>query len=188
MFALMVIIVGIAGMSINLSKDRSGQWAAQTSFIVKTSIGAHGALEKYYDREPVHVMESLNLIFIFVIIVGGLVLTYLQNKVVSDIDEKNLTPSDYGVMATNLPLNKTQEEVEEWLKTFFSDLEIVYVNYCYDIKDIVALVRRLSQLQQIKSYLVAYKKKKLKDEGVNEQEAEAKEINLTPPPKRTCCF
>lgn len=89
-------------------------------------------------------------------------------------------------MATNLPLNKTQDEVKTWLKEYFPDLEIVYINYCYNITEIVRVVRKLTNLMQMKGYLESYKQKKLREEGIDENEAEAREISLHPPPNRYC--
>ena len=125
----MVILVGIAGISINVGKDKAEQWDRETSFVVKTSIGNHGVLRDEYRKGSVTSQVVLNLILMILIFLGSIVLRYFQQKVISDIDEKNLTPSDFGVMVTGLPLNKTQEEVEEWFKGHFEDLEVVYVNY-----------------------------------------------------------
>lgn len=83
-------------------------------------------------------------------------------------------------------LNKTQEEVVEWFKEFYDDLEVRYVNYCYDIGDIVKAVRRLTNLQQIRSYLVSYKQKRLREEGCTEDYAEENGISLHPPPATFC--
>lgn len=98
--------------------------------------------------------------------------------------KNNLTPSDFGVMVTNLPVNKNQDEVKAWFSEFFPQMEIVYVNFCYNITRIVRVVRKLTNLQQIKSYLLAYKSKRLREEGLTEQEAEAREVDLHPPPNR----
>ena len=115
------------------------------------------------------------------------ILRHRQNYIASSIDEQNLTPSDFAVQATNLPVKKTQEEVKEWIKKFYAEIEIQYINYAYNIGDIVKAARRLSNLQQLKSYVQAYKAKKLRKEGIDEQEADAKEIDLHPPPKKFCC-
>lgn len=191
----MFLIVGIAGLAINTTKDRGSQWTdgEDVTFVVDMSIGNNGKHEDYYVRAPVTAMIILNVITIGLIIIGSIILRKLQNKVINDIDEKNLTPADFGVMATNLPLNKTQEEVKEWLKETFKtrgdaeELDVVYVNYSYNIKDIVIIVRKLTRLQQIRAYLISYRRKKLKEEGITEQEAEAREIDLTPPASRYCC-
>jgi hypothetical protein len=194
-YGCMFLFVSIACMAINGQEDKGSEWVAgeTTSFVVDTSIGNHGSLPDNYTTTGVTVMVVLNFIFIFCIIIGSIVLRKLQNKVINDIDEKNLTPSDFGVMATHLPLDKTPEEVKEWIiKTFKDrgddqDLEVVYVNYAYDIKEIVTTIRKLTRLQQIKAYLNAFKQRQLKKEGITEQEAEAREIDLAPPPAKYCC-
>jgi hypothetical protein len=189
-YFIMMIVVSIAGLSINTDAKRSKEWldaGEDSTFVADMSIGAHGSASKNYEKEEVIWQQALNLIMIIVIIIGSIVLRQIQNKLIGEIDEKNVTPADFGVMVTHLPLNKTQEEVKEWLRGFYTDLDVVYVNYCYDIKEIVRIVRKLTRLQQLKSFLQAYKNKKLKQEGVNEAEAEAREIDLHPPDEKYCC-
>ena len=90
-------------------------------------------------------------------------------------------------MVTGIPLNKTQLEVIEYFKGFRPDLEVIYVNYCYDVKDIVREVRKLTDLQQKKAYLLSYKKKILKRSGMTEDDANKNDIDLHPPPVKHCC-
>lgn len=186
----MIFVVSIAGLSINTDAGREKEWldaGEDSTFVAGMSIGAHGKASENYEKEEVVWQQALNLVMIIVIIIGSIVLRQIQNKLVGEIDEKNVTPADFGVMVTNLPLNKTQDEVKEWLKGFYTDLDIVYVNYCYDIKEIVRIVRKLTRFQQMKSFLQSYKAKKLRQEGVNEAEAESREIDLHPPDERYCC-
>jgi len=182
----MAIIIGILGMIINIDQNRSQQWDTKTSFVVETSIGNHGKDPGYYDKPAVNIQLGLNLLFICILIFSSIILRLVQNKMIKDIDERNLTPSDFGVMATNLPLNKSKEEVEQWIKSHFESFEIVYINYCYDIKEIVKVIRKLTFLKQMEAYLNAYKKKKLKELGINEKEAIYRNKDLSPPPTKRC--
>jgi len=189
-YAIMFAFVGIAGLIINTDQEKGAEWVGpgeEVAYIVEMSIGNHGALPEEYDDQSIVAEQILNFIFIFVIIIGSIILRHFQSKVINDIDEKNLTPSDFGVMVTNLPLNKTQDEVRDWLKTFFEDLDIVYINYCYDIGDIVKVVRRITKLQEMRSYVQYCRTKKLNELGMDEAEAESREIDLHPPKERYCC-
>lgn len=127
----MFLIVGIAGIAINREKDRATQWDAgeNPTYVVEMSIGNHGKSTEYYRRSPIIIELVLNIIFILVILIGSIILRRLQNKVINEIDEKNLTPSDFGVMVTHLPVNKNEEEVKAWFREFFPQMEIVYVNF-----------------------------------------------------------
>lgn len=185
----MILVVGIAGVIINVNKNRGYEWVggATASYPVKMSIGNFGTDPNNYKLGGILAEAILNLIFIFVILFGSIILRRIQNKVINDIDEGNLTPSDFCVMVTGLPLDKTQEEVKEYLKSVSPQVEIVDVNYCYKIKEIVDASRKVMLLQNTKSYLESYKKNRLKRLGMDENEAEQKEINLHPPPSKICC-
>lgn len=59
----------------------------------------------------------------------------------ADIDEKNLTPKDFGIYVANLPVDKREKEVSEWFSKLFNDkIQVVYVNYAYEIGDIIEAI------------------------------------------------
>jgi len=188
-YILMILIVGIAGLTLNELQKRGDEWNGGDSpaIAVKMSIGNYGKSPGEYNKGGILTQTILNFIFIFVIILGSVLLRKLQNKVINEIDEKNLTPSDFCVMATGLPVNKTQDEVIAYLKEILPSIEVCYVNYCYDIKEIVTTARKLRNLNNVKSYILAYRKRKLKDLNKSEGEAAAEDIDLHPPPTKTCC-
>ena len=169
--------------------DDGSEWndGQESPFIVNTSIGNHGKSEEEYDSGTIVAQQALTIIVITFIIFGSIFLRHYQKKVTNQIDESNITPSDYGLMVTGIPLNKTQLEVIEYFKGFRPDLEVIYVNYCYDVKDIVREVRKLTDLQQKKAYLLSYKKKILKRSGMTEDDANKNDIDLHPPPVKHCC-
>jgi hypothetical protein len=59
------------------------------------------------------------------------------------VDARICTPSDYGVMAKNIPLNMTREELKDYIEAKYREMHVemnvVYVNYCYDISDLMNL-------------------------------------------------
>ena len=185
-YIIMFIVVGIAGVVINVNKDKGSEWVGGStpSYPTKMSIGNFGKDSDNYKLGGILAESILNLLFIFAILFGSIILRRIQNKVINDIDEANLTPSDYWVMITNLPKDKTQEETKEYLEKVSPGIEIVYINYCYKIKEIVDISRKLMNLQNMKSYIESYRKNRLRRLGMDESEAEAKGINLHPPPSK----
>ena len=188
-YTIMFCVAGLAGMIMNSGEDNGLEWndGQDAPFIVDTSIGSHGKREEEYEADNIIAQQVLTILMIISIILGSMFLRHYQKKVANEIDESNITPSDYGLMVTGIPLNKTQQEVVEFFKGLYPDLDVVYVNYCYDVKDIVREVRRLTDLQQKKAYLLSYKKKMLRRSGMTEDEANTNNIDLHPPSVRYCC-
>ena len=188
-YLVMILVVGIAGIIINLREDKTKEWDKDTSFVAEISIGSHGESKDEYRESSVTLQIALNSWLLILIYLGSIVLRCYQEKLINEIDEKNLTPSDFGVMVTGLPRHKTQEEVKDWFKSHFEDLEIVYVSFWYDIDDMVRVARRVKYFSQIRSYLIAYKEKMLRMEGMTEGEATQRKLVITPPPsKYWCCL
>ena len=52
-----------------------------------------------------------------------------------ELDANKETPSDYGVLIRNVPLGMSKEELKDYcLKKFpYEKVEVIYVNYLYDI-------------------------------------------------------
>ena len=186
----MTFVVTIACVTINVNKNRGYEWVggATATYPVKMSIGNFGKNSDNYKLGGIFAEAILNLLFIFVILFGSIILRRIQNKVINDIDEGNLTPSDYWVMVTGLPLDKTQEEVSKYFKSISPGIEIVYVNYWYKIKEIVDASRKLMTLQNTMSYLESYKRNRLRRLGMDEKEAEEKNLSLHPPPSKICWY
>ena len=63
-------------------------------------------------------------------------------------------------------------------------MKIVKVNYAYEIKRIVKLIRKLDRTQAMLNYVKKYEEKKLKEMGKTKQEAEAEEIEIAPPSRK----
>jgi len=78
-------------------------------------------------------------------IIGFLVFGYQVRKKLIELhdqlDSENITPSDYALMAFNLPIDKSEEELKTLIYERFEDfkqsqgLEIVYINYTYNIEE-----------------------------------------------------
>jgi hypothetical protein len=107
---------------------------------------------------------------------------------VSKINKQNVTPSDYCVFVSNLPIYKNQDQVKEWLKSILDEIEIIDVIFCNDISDMIKKEKELERLRQMENYLSFYKEKVLKENKITEQEAEEKEISPYPEPRSSYFF
>lgn len=176
-------------MSINSNQDRGSEWnhGQDASFYVKASIGNFGKDKDAYVKDGIMAQEGLNVIMIATIIVGSMILRRKQRKFTYQINERNVTPSDYGLMVTGIPINKSQDDVINFFKKIFKDIDIVYINYCYDVKDKVKLARKIAKWHQKKAYLIKYKNKILQKNKLTEEEAKAKGVDTHPPPMKIFC-
>jgi len=50
-----------------------------------------------------------------ILIIFSFFLTAFNEKIKARYDENNITPSDFTVMAYNIPKNTTSKELKEWL-------------------------------------------------------------------------
>ncbi|CAI2378511.1 unnamed protein product [Moneuplotes crassus] len=186
-YLLMALCVGIPCLIINLNQDGKKQWDPNSSYIVSTTIGNNGNEPDNYIEWRVQVQAILNFLFIFVIGIASIFLRKSQNTIIREVDEQNITPSDFGIMISNIPKDKRPDELRKWLEAKVPGIEIVYVNYCYDITELVEVTRKHTSMVQIKAYLEAYKKRRLEEEGnINEEEAIKKGVQLSPPASKFC--
>ncbi|CAI2379579.1 unnamed protein product [Moneuplotes crassus] len=180
----MIFVVGIPCLVINFHQGRSSEWDLNKSYIISTTIGNHGKIPDNYTKWRVQVQVILNFLFIFVIAIASIFLRKTQNTIIREVDEQNITPSDFGVMISNIPKDKHPSDLKKWLAEKVPGIEIVYVNYCYNITEMVKATRKQNSLCQIRAYLLAYKKRKLEEEKITEEQAKEREISLAPPPKK----
>ena len=97
LYGIMILVVGIAGISINLSQDNGDQWnnGKEPEIAVKLSIGQFGTNSKAYIKSGVGVQNSLNFLMIIVIIIARFIFRKYQNKDVEYIDTQIHFPSDF---------------------------------------------------------------------------------------------
>ena len=166
--------------------DKGHEWndKGDTPFMVTLSIGNFGRDEKNYTPSRISGLLVYSALMIILIITGSIFLRFFQKQ----IDEANTTPSEFCLMVNGIPLSKTQQDAIEFFKKFDENLEIVYVNYCYDIRDIVKESRGLTRLKLEKAYILSERKKILKETEMTEEQAKEMEIDANPLPIKRCCL
>jgi hypothetical protein len=111
------------------------------------SIGNFGKGVDNYTDFHIDIVIILHTGFIGILFISSIIYRNIQLRVIKRLDDRNITPSDYTVMATNLPLDKNKEQIKAFLKSHFEDIEIESITLCYDIKDIIASLRKLDKLK-----------------------------------------
>ncbi|CAI2368147.1 unnamed protein product [Moneuplotes crassus] len=131
-FAFISIFAGLPCFIINLNQDGRREWDPNSSYIVSTSIGNFGNEPDSYSKSIIILQICLNIVCIMFIFISSIFMRDYQNWMIREFDEKNITPSDFGIMISNIPKNKKEHQVRQWIKDHFEhDAEIITVNYCY---------------------------------------------------------
>ncbi|CAI2378726.1 unnamed protein product [Moneuplotes crassus] len=185
MLMAIIFIFSITALIFNSNEHKAGEWVAESepSSIITLSMGNYGATPTNYKKEELKIQAYLNFGAIIVILILENILRRRQNILVKNIDEKNITPPDFTIYVMNLPLDKSEEEVKEWFENYDPNLgiNIVKINYCYDIKESVRLSRELDNWQKMKNYVLYYREQKCKELNISEEEAEKQGIDINPP-------
>ena len=149
-----MFVFGIGFIIDNTTKGKGDEWSnngGHTPFAVITSIGNHGEDQDNYTLNKLIFQLVYSVVMIVLIIIGNIFLRFYQKE----IDERNTTASKYCLYVTGISKSKSKAEVQHYFQKFDEDLDIVYVNYCYDIRDIVKEVRRQTRLKLEKAYILS---------------------------------
>lgn len=170
----MIFIVSIYSLVYNFGQDKAGEWVDSESYIVKSSIGSSGTQKESYTGTYITVLVILHTFLICLLLIGSYALKSNQAKISIEVKKKTIMPSNYCLFVTGIPKHKTETDVKEWFKGIFPDLEIVYVNFCYDIKEIIESVRKRTLLKQKLAKMDSYNKMQLEliGKNVNDQRRE----------------
>jgi hypothetical protein len=172
--------------SLSCADDRGYEWIEDydeddRSLVRWASMREYKWSLIYYETYQIILQQWLNWMWIVVIIVCSIFLRIWQHRLIEIVDDKNVTPSDFWVLVSNLPTDKTPEEVKAWIKGMYPDIEIAYVSFWYNVLLIVKAENRLKSLKKMKYYVTSYKEKVLKEEKCTEEEAIERGISLLPP-------
>lgn len=83
-----------------------------------------------------------------------------------------MTPADFSVMVTGLPICTADEFKEHLEKKTLDGIDVEYVNPAYKIDDYVRYQKAELWLTAMLYYYRDYRENKLKELGISEQEAE----------------
>lgn len=148
-YIIMIILISIIGWSLYARPRDGGEWVDEDEdppFIISLSIGNLGKNSDNYKSTEIYVMIALTTLTIIIIFVMHILFKPIQTKVIKKVDEINITPSDFTIMISNIPLDKTKDDIKEWLLTH-QDGEICDINLCFDIKEPIYKLRKVNKLK-----------------------------------------
>lgn len=187
----MTLVFGIVGVVLNYSSGHYTEWATngQSNSIIKVTLGNFGTLSSRYKDDKLIAEAYINFGVIIIVLIMGTLLRRRQLLIIKDIDEKNITPSDFTVFVMGLPLDKEKKEVAEWFSKVDPTYNLITINYCYDIRDIVKKGREFDKYNKMKNYIEFYRKKKCRELKMTYEEAKQKGVDVDPPNmEKVCCF
>lgn len=138
----LIIIVGIPTIYTNANQNKGGEWVSdnKTVLLTRTTLGNHGIDDSnYHDNSDIHLVVILNSWFIIVVFILSLLLRAQQASIIQKVEIKTVTPSDFTVLAYNIPLDKTSQELKQWLEDHNWCSDIRSISYCYDIRNMIYL-------------------------------------------------
>jgi len=87
---------------------------------------------------------------------------------IKKMDEEQITPSDFAVLTSNIPRDKTEDELKEYLQSQHSAQNVKEVIYCYDIDKVISLIREKKKAEQVCAYV--YHLDKCCEEAIDEHD------------------
>jgi len=159
----MVIGIGIIGWVLYSRHDEGKEWMSpgeSVPFIIPLSIGNLGKNKNMYKSKDVNITIILNTVIICAILIMNILFKQYQKKVIRKVDEINISPGDFTVMVSNIPQNKTKDEIKEWLLKH-QEGEIKDVNLCYNIKEEILKIDRVNHLKKILNNFNQFKEKNM---------------------------
>ena len=187
----MTLVFGIVGVVLNYSSGHSSEWSTngQSNSIIKVTLGNFGTLSSRYKDDKLIAEAYINFGVIIIILIMGTLLRRRQLLIIKDIDEKNITPSDFTVFVIGLPLDKEKKDVAEWFHQVDPNYDLITINYCYDIRDIIKKGREFDKYNKMKNYIEFYRRRKCKELKITFDEAKQRGIDVDPPNvEKVCCF
>jgi hypothetical protein len=133
------------------------------------------------------IIAALNVIGIVAFMVYAFKIRKKLVELHDTLDSENITPSDYSLMVFNLPIDKSEDELKAIILERFKDLvtsanlEIVYINYTYNIEDFINATDKLSTLYKHRGLVKLYQKQYCKENNID-REAVKKDPDSIPPP------
>ena len=139
-YLCLIAIVGIPCFYFNSNQNRGGEWVddGEIVLLARSTLGNHGKDPDYYhSNSDINVIVALNSAFIFLLFILSMLLKSRQDNIIRSVESDIVTPSDFTLMAYNLPLDKTPIELKDWLETNSWCSPIHSISYCYNISSII---------------------------------------------------
>lgn len=122
-----------------------------------------------YSMEPTSnlfradIMTYLNIFGALYVLIHSIFLRRMLVNMTGELDKAEVSPQDFGVIVRNIPLNTTPESLKVQVEKQFNDeVKVAYVNYCYDITQMLELNEKIEQHSKHLAEYKLYLKKEMK--------------------------
>ena len=112
----------------------------------------------------IDVVVYFNMLGIVYLLLHSIILRRSLVSLHLQIDRKEVSPSDYALLVRNIPLTTNKEELIKLVEARFMHfkLKVQYVNFCYNIEQMVKLNTQIKELVKQKGFYKLHVKKSLR--------------------------
>ncbi len=98
-------------------------------------------------------LMGMNIIGVVFITIYSVYVRRKLQQMASVLDENEVSPSDYALVVRHVPLDWSKEKLEGVLEEHFKlyGLNVNYVNFCFDITEMVKLNKKMGELIKLKN-------------------------------------
>ena len=144
------------------------------SSIERGLIGNTWIDENYVNSLPNNFVIITNSLFMVILFLLYILFSKFQAVVNRKIDENCITPSDFTVMAFNIPLKTTENELKHWIENFHGFSSIKSITLWYDVQRTIDTIRKLNYYKQMKFQLeVRLKQNDNKEDVISQSKCKA---------------
>lgn len=135
------------------------------------------------------IMAYLNILGAIYVLIHSIFLRRMLVSMSGELDKAEVSPQDYGLVVRDIPKETTPDSLKVQIEKQFNDeVKVAYVNYCYDITEMLALGEKIEGFSKDLAHYRLYLKKELKSRHLSKQMF-LNDINQVPQPevKRGLC-
>ncbi|CAI2381184.1 unnamed protein product [Moneuplotes crassus] len=157
--ALCVVAIVISTLYLSQQESASDYNSSkEVSYLAYTSLGSYGKSIQSSEKEQIEMIRFIYLACLVSIVFGTLIFECCQVKFIKYSEREYTKASDFAVIASNIPVSKTEQQIKEWFKQNNDDGEPQYVSLCYDIKETTLKGQKIEKLKNKRASLRSYLK------------------------------
>lgn len=148
-YLIMLVFAGIPNLIIYSVQDHGSEWenTQGSTYQTETSIGNFGTDEDRYNSRDVHLSIMFSTITVITLYVLNFFYLSYVNNLVNKYDDE-IKASDFTVMLQGLPLEKTQDEIKQFIQARVDGIEVKEVIKTYDISRFIDKHKKLAKLRK----------------------------------------
>ena len=145
-FAIFQMIVN----GIQDNDKTSGSFKHYSDIGAILTLGSHGKAPEESDTgSSMDLIVTSHSILILVLMLLFFCFNIFQMYQMKVLDESQITPSDFTVLVNNIPIDKSEEEVKEYVTQKLGYDDVKEVIFCYNISRVIKLIRSMKKAQQV---------------------------------------